>query len=1410
MKVLRMLGGMLVVAALMCSGNLCISASKRDGQIPYSSTTVTLLVEVLKLVVMLAAIVATETKAPARFVPLEAFYYAVPSFLYTIDNNLNYVILRYMDAATLSVLWNLKIVVTAVLFRFVLKHPLSELRKIAIVLLVVGVLTSQSNHLREMEGAMSKESSGSGMDMPSEEDKSAKDLIIGVMLVLVGVTLSSCASVFTEWAFKRKSNCPFLWQNMQMYVFGIIFNTAGVLLVEGEEISSKGFFHGYNNWTLAVVAVNSIGGIGMGFILKYLDNIACVYSHSMAMMLTMLFSMLFFSFSPSLEFGCGLTVLIISIEKKRKIKLSENDDDDDTDTSSIASSNGSLSSLAPRSMRGLQLKKTQYSMLPGESDDLESARANAKEMDAVINKQTDKKCAPSPPPPLVMISRLRLGGAGGNNNNGAAPTSIFGAAASAMSSISGGGSILPGNTSMESAAATAAANHAASTGATGAAGAAGTSSSSDELPPGWRLVSSRNSGRDYYLHIASGQTQWDWPTDADTKRLDTPNNAKAAGGGFFGVSRMVALVNQANKSLQTSLGTTAAPGGKPQAKGQDVDRDGQVVVEIFENERLEGKLQPMDPKQFSDRHAAPGAGQDEKPEGDLPAGHEWVTDWEIDQNYTAVDRDGWTYAADFVEIVRLLGDDLSHASRHPTDAVRRRRWIRYRQPVDDHAPQSPTDSSGNKSLNSSSTSNNWTDATNGQGNDYMLDDNDDPFMRTAQKTQTGFRVNVNFAHRGKKDNTKDYQSISLTDVMWLVNAHDVTNAPSEELMREKTANLEEQIKEATMRSKTLEKDLRSQHDKQTRELAMQRKKFDALVTQYKKIQAENETVQISVSDHRVKVEALRKEATEKDMLANEEQRALNAETAAQNQALEEKAKALATARMRYKRDNKQLAAAVEDAKKRLEQHKAQANVDSHDPVAKDLKTEMERVRQLHAKLEAVRQHRLVVEEESKALFNQVVEKKADLKFKSKQKSDSADSASSDVGSSTPLSSEDEQENVTPVAVEVMPATVGRGKQLRFPTAISRGKVLPTEGGASDADDSDDESLLSVAESDEEVAMEVEEEPVATPVQVEDHKTKDTPSYPIKAVRARKRHRPDSEYYKQMSTAPAMCEVCKKKLSGETVKEEEQETPVKKEKDVKAEDVKQPPEEVKKEPAKTETLPTPVGSFTITFTPGSDVQKLRVESGKLMDEARRLKHEGNRRGSSERGTEGQITQGKYYLRSGAKFFEYALKLQEIKVVYQEKNDLPHARSYGDSCITTLGQTSSLIESTIHAFQTSGSMRLAALGCKMASVVHLTVYRLQHRKLQSFYSEVFTPGRSPETRENGLTPPIDPNSSLNSNSSRDAAMRKHLLKEMEHTLRGFEMWRRFESYKVSVLPRVTNPVILDPAVFFEDLEAELNQV
>ncbi|RLN87036.1 hypothetical protein BBJ28_00011232 [Nothophytophthora sp. Chile5] len=305
MRLGRTLLLMLVAAAFVCSGNLCISASEQGGRVPYSSVTVTLLVEALKLAVALAAVVSTRTPPPAGLRTREALLYAVPALLSTLENNLTYLILRFLDAATVSVLWNLKILLTAVLFRLALKRPLSELHTLAIALLVLGVLTSQSDRFRGPEGAAIDGSGSSGAD---EKQRAA-----GVALVLLAVTLSSCSSVFAEWTLKRLAHCPFLWQNVQLYSFGVLFNGVGVLLVDGEAVRSLGFFHGYSGWTAAVVAVNCVAGLAMTCILKYLDNMACVYSHAVAMMLTTLASVLFFAFSPSLEFACGLGVLVVSM-----------------------------------------------------------------------------------------------------------------------------------------------------------------------------------------------------------------------------------------------------------------------------------------------------------------------------------------------------------------------------------------------------------------------------------------------------------------------------------------------------------------------------------------------------------------------------------------------------------------------------------------------------------------------------------------------------------------------------------------------------------------------------------------------------------------------------------------------------------------------------------------------------------------------------------------------------------------------------------------------------------------------------------------------------------------------------------------------------------------------------------------
>ncbi|ETP10678.1 hypothetical protein F441_13722 [Phytophthora nicotianae CJ01A1] len=352
MELGRKLALMLVAAAFLCSGNLCIIASKVDGLVPYSSVTVTFLIEVFKLTAMLAAIVMTDTTTPDYLHLHKSFYYVVPALLSALESNLNYVVLRYLDAATASVLWNLKILLTAVLFRYVLKHPLSELHKMAIVLLILGVLTSQSDRFRVMNSNSSKDS---------------QYMALGLCLALVGVTLSSCASVFAEWTLKRQSGCPFLWQSVQMYGFGVLFNALGLVLVDGKSLLTEGFFHGYSGWTVVVIIVNSIGGIFMACILKYLDNIACVYSHSIAMMFTTLLSMIFFAFSPSLEFACGLGILVISmylyhhplaqvVTEKETSPVSDTSSDNDENLSTTATS--------------VQLKKLkEYKEVPSDTKD---------------------------------------------------------------------------------------------------------------------------------------------------------------------------------------------------------------------------------------------------------------------------------------------------------------------------------------------------------------------------------------------------------------------------------------------------------------------------------------------------------------------------------------------------------------------------------------------------------------------------------------------------------------------------------------------------------------------------------------------------------------------------------------------------------------------------------------------------------------------------------------------------------------------------------------------------------------------------------------------------------------------------------------------------------------------------------
>ena len=69
--------------------------------------------------------------------------FLVPSVIYWLHNNVQFVTLRYVDPATYQIMGNLKIVTTGLLLWLCLRRQLSPLQWMALALLMIGATVSQ-------------------------------------------------------------------------------------------------------------------------------------------------------------------------------------------------------------------------------------------------------------------------------------------------------------------------------------------------------------------------------------------------------------------------------------------------------------------------------------------------------------------------------------------------------------------------------------------------------------------------------------------------------------------------------------------------------------------------------------------------------------------------------------------------------------------------------------------------------------------------------------------------------------------------------------------------------------------------------------------------------------------------------------------------------------------------------------------------------------------------------------------------------------------------------------------------------------------------------------------------------------------------------------------------------------------
>lgn len=289
-----------VLSIQHCLVGIITNQSRNTGSGKFLPQTGVICQEIVKGVFALSLVVRNGESLVAIFSnPLELARSSIPALLYLVQNNLQYVALKYLDPATYVVTYQLKILSTALMSVLLLKRVLSVQKWAALVLLVVGVSTVQLSAMSASEGTDKREGSYSYQTL-------------GLAAVLTTCALSGLAGVYTEMILKSSSVT--LWaRNVQLSVVSLVIAALGLVFTgDMEKVQAHGFFQGYNAWACAAIINNSFGGLLIAVIIKYADNIIKNFATAISIVLTTAASIYALGMTFTTTFFAGIATVCCS------------------------------------------------------------------------------------------------------------------------------------------------------------------------------------------------------------------------------------------------------------------------------------------------------------------------------------------------------------------------------------------------------------------------------------------------------------------------------------------------------------------------------------------------------------------------------------------------------------------------------------------------------------------------------------------------------------------------------------------------------------------------------------------------------------------------------------------------------------------------------------------------------------------------------------------------------------------------------------------------------------------------------------------------------------------------------------------------------------------------------------------
>ncbi|KAG0242986.1 hypothetical protein BGX31_011389 [Mortierella sp. GBA43] len=304
----------------------------------YLASTAVFIAEIIKLVTCIVILVYKNRSLFRAFdiirkeiidQPQEIGKMLVPSGLYALQNNLLYIALSNLEAATFQVTYQMKILSTAIFSVAMLNKRLTRQKWLSLCLLMVGVTLVQLQNVGSSKGPMvidtvDEDGDPEFLDVPSDnmadamnqmtdgldDDEPTQNPVIGLLAVLTSCVSSGFAGCYFEKIIKGTESDMWV-RNLQLGLSGALFSFMA-MFYDRQKIYEGGMFQGYTLITWIVVINQALGGLLVAIVVKYADNILKGFATSLSIIISGLISVYFFDFEPSFQFQLGALVVIFA------------------------------------------------------------------------------------------------------------------------------------------------------------------------------------------------------------------------------------------------------------------------------------------------------------------------------------------------------------------------------------------------------------------------------------------------------------------------------------------------------------------------------------------------------------------------------------------------------------------------------------------------------------------------------------------------------------------------------------------------------------------------------------------------------------------------------------------------------------------------------------------------------------------------------------------------------------------------------------------------------------------------------------------------------------------------------------------------------------------------------------------